>query len=194
MQHMEKAKLYNVDGNRVATAKQIYAVSRHFAALQSKTAGEAYKLTKVFGAIMMKFNAEHSATPITHGDIAKFFELEKVPAKFVEQITRKAPKASPKPKASVKTSTKSEAPKATKASTKPKETPKPKASEQSVDDFKARLESLGSRVTKVEKLSEANKLKVAMLRSDWDIHAKKISTMEAKLDILMAWLETNPEL
>lgn len=162
MQHMNKAELYNTDNNRVATAKQLYAVARHFAKIQSKTDPEAYKLTKVFGAIMMKFNAEHSATPITHGDIAKFFELKKVPAKFVEQITTKAP-------VTKKTSKKSEP----KASPKVKAAETPKASTQSVDDFKARLEAIDARFNKVE---------------------KKMSTMEAKLDILMAWLETNPEL
>jgi len=162
MQHMNKAELYNTDNNRVATAKQLYAVARHFAKIQSKTDAEAYKLTKVFGAIMMKFNAEHSATPITHGDIAKFFELKKVPAKFVEQITSKAPKASPKPVAKEKA----------KPETQEKKTA-PKASEQSLTDFKARLEAIDARFNKVE---------------------KKMSTMEAKLDILMAWLETNPEL
>lgn len=172
MQHMNKAELYNVDTNRVATAKQLYAVARHFAKLQSKTAGEAYKLTKVFGAIMMRFNAEHSETPITHGDIAKFFELEKVPAKFVEQITNKAPKASPKPVA--------------KKETKPKAQPKvekktaPKASEQSLTDFKARLEAIDARFNKVEATVES--------------HGKRLASMDAKLDILMAWLETNPEL
>lgn len=171
MQYMKKAELYNVDTNRVATAKQVYAVARHFAKIQSKTAAEAYKLTKVFGAIMMKFNAEHSATPITHGDIAKFFELEKVPAKFVEQITTKAPKArkaSPKPKASAK------------EKAKPKASTAPKASTQSVEDFKARLEAIDARFNKVEATVES--------------HGKKLASMDAKLDILMAWLETNPEL
>ena len=157
-----KFAIYNVDTNRKASAKQIYAVARHFAKIQSKTDAEAFKLTKVFGAIMMKFNAEHCETPITHGDIAKFFELEKVPAKFVEQITVQAPKTSTKSKASAKTQPKVEKEKVSQ----------PKASTQSVEDFKARL-------NKVEKNIEA--------------HNKRLASMDAKLDILMAFLETNPD-
>ena len=93
MQHMEKASLYNVDGNRVATAKQLYAVGNHFGKLHGATPSEAFRLGKVFGAIMLKFNAEHCETPITHSDVSKFFELDKVPAKFLERITVRAPKA-----------------------------------------------------------------------------------------------------
>jgi hypothetical protein len=96
MQHMEKASLYNVDGNRVATSKQLYAVGNHFGKLHGATPSEAFRLGKVFGAIMLKFNAEHCETPITHGDISKFFELDKVPAKFLERITVRAPKTSKK--------------------------------------------------------------------------------------------------
>jgi hypothetical protein len=66
MQHMEKASLYNVDGNRVATSKQLYAVGNHFGKLHGATPSEAFRLGKVFGAIMLKFNAEHCKTPITH--------------------------------------------------------------------------------------------------------------------------------
>ena len=167
MQHMEKASLYNVDGNRVATAKQIYAVARHFGKLQSKTATETYKLTKVFGAILMKFNAENSETPITHGDIARFFELKKVPAKFIEKITTKAPKA-----------------KKTKAQPS-KEVSIEKLDEEiqfaskEVDEFVARLNAIDSRISTVEKSLSETKAKMA--------------TMDTKLEILMAWLETNPD-
>jgi len=181
-----KFAIYNVDTNRKASAKQIYAVARHFAKLQSKTDAEAFKLTKVFGAIMMKFNAEHCETPITHGDIAKFFELEKVPAKFVEQITSKAPKASTKPKASAKTSTKSEAPKPTKTSTKSKDAPKPKASEQSVEDFEATLQGLRKRINVAE-------MSIELIEDKVEAHDKKLASMDAKFDILMAFLETNPD-
>jgi hypothetical protein len=166
-----KFAIYNVDTNRKASAKQIYAVARHFAKLQSKTDAEAFKLTKVFGAIMMKFNAEHCETPITHGDIAKFFELEKVPAKFVEQITMQAPKASKKPKASAKTSTKSE--KVIVAKTA--DTPKVKAaktSDQSLTDFKARLDALASKQAETD---------------------KRLASIDAKMDLIMAFLETNPD-
>lgn len=167
MRHMNKAELYNTDNNRVATAKQIYAVSRHFAKLQSKTEAEAYKLTKVFGAIMMKFNAEHCDTPITHGDIAKFFELDKVPAKFVKQITNKAPKAK-----------KTKAKPTQEVSIEELEEEIQVASKE-VDDFIARLNAIDSRISTVEKSLSETKAKMA--------------TMDTKLEILMAWLETNPD-
>ena len=176
MQHMEKASLYNVDSNRPATAKQCYAVGRHFAKIHASTPSGAFRLSKVFAAILLKFNAEHSETPITHGDITRFFELDAVPQKFLERISVRAPKAE-------KTSTKSSEKViiARKASTKPKaEKTVVKASTQSVEDFKARLEAIDARFNKVEATVES--------------HGKKLASMDAKLDILMAWLETNPDL
>lgn len=167
MQHMEKAKLYNVDSNRTATAKQCYAVGRHFGKLHGSTPAEAFKLGKVFAAILMKFNAEHSDTPITHGDVSKFFELDKVPAKFLERISVRAPK----------TSKKSSAPKPAKTSKKSSETPK--ASDQSLTDFKARLDAIESRFNKVETVVES--------------HDKKLASIDAKMDLIMAFLETNPD-
>lgn len=183
MQHMEKASLYNVDSNRPATAKQCYAVGRHFAKLHASTPSGAFRLSKVFAAILLKFNAEHSETPITHGDITRFFELDAVPQKFLERISVRAPKASTKPKATKaeKTSTKSNEKVivARKASTKPKAektTTQPKvvkASEQSVNDFAARLEALASRQDKTD---------------------SRVASLEAKMDLMMAFLETNPDL
>ena len=161
MQHMEKASLYNVDGNRVATSKQLYAVGNHFGKLHGATPSEAFRLGKVFGAIMLKFNAEHCETPITHGDISKFFELDKVPAKFLERITVRAPKAA-------KTSKKSIA--AKKTSEKSSETPK--ASDSSLTDFKARLDALASKQAETD---------------------KKLASIDAKMDLIMAFLETNPD-
>jgi hypothetical protein len=72
-----------------------------FGRLHGATPSEAFRLGKVFGAIMLKFNAEHCKTPITHGDISKFFELDKVPAKFLERITVRAPKAAKTSKKSI---------------------------------------------------------------------------------------------
>ena len=161
MQHMEKASLYNVDGNRVATSKQLYAVGNHFGKLHGATPSEAFRLGKVFGAIMLKFNAEHCETPITHGDVSKFFELDKVPAKFLERITVRAPKKA-------KTSKKSIA--AKKTSEKSIETPK--ASDSSLTDFKARLDALASKQAETD---------------------KKLASIDAKMDLIMAFLETDPD-
>ena len=157
MQHMEKASLYNVDGNRVATSKQLYAVGSHFGRLHGATPSEAFRLGKVFGAIMLKFNAEHCKTPITHSDVSKFFELDKVPAKFLERITVRAPKTSKKLAAK-------------KTSEKSSETPK--ASDSSLTDFKARLDALASKQAETD---------------------KKLASIDAKMDLIMAFLETNPD-
>ena len=167
MQDMEKASLYNVDGNRVATAKQLYAVGSHFGRLHGATPSEAFRLGKVFGAIMLKFNAEHCKTPITHSDVSKFFELDKVPAKFLERITVRAPK----------TSKKSSVAKTAKTSKKSSEMPK--ASDQSLTDFQARLDAIDARFNKVETAVKS--------------HDKKLASIDAKMDLIMAFLETNPD-
>ena len=177
MQHMEKASLYNVDSNRVATPKQLYAVANHFAKIHADTSSGAFRLSKVFGAILLKFNAEHSETPITHGDVSKFFELDAVPQKFLERISVRAPKATKTSTKSVEPSKKVIKAKKTSAKSEPKTV---KASTQSVEDFKARLEAIDARFNKVEATVES--------------HGKKLASMDAKLDILMAWLETNPDL
>ena len=167
MQHMEKASLYNVDGNRVATPKQLYAVGNHFGKLHGATPSEAFRLGKVFGAIMLKFNAEHCETPITHSDVSKFFELDKVPAKFLERITVRAPK----------TSKKSSVAKTAKTSKKSSEMPK--ASDQSLTDFQARLDAIDARFNKVETAVKS--------------HDKKLASIDAKMDLIMAFLETDPD-
>ena len=167
MQHIEKASLYNVDGNRVATSKQLYAVGNHFGKLHGATPSEAFRLGKVFGAIMLKFNAEHCETPITHSDVSKFFELDKVPAKFLERITVRAPK----------TSKKSSVAKTAKTSKKSSEMPK--ASDQSLTDFQARLDAIDARFNKVETAVKS--------------HDKKLASIDAKMDLIMAFLETDPD-
>jgi hypothetical protein len=167
MQDMEKASLYNVDGNRVATPKQLYAVGSHFGRLHGDTPSEAFRLGKVFGAIMLKFNAEHCETPITHSDVSKFFELDKVPAKFLERITVRAPK----------TSKKSSVAKTAKTSKKSSEMPK--ASDQSLTDFQARLDAIDARFNKVETAVKS--------------HDKKLASIDAKMDLIMAFLETDPD-
>jgi hypothetical protein len=162
MQHIEKASLYNVDGNRVATSKQLYAVGNHFGKLHGATPSEAFRLGKVFGAIMLKFNAEHCETPITHGDVSQFFELKTVPTKFLERITTRTPAKT------TKTSKKSIAAK----TAEPKASQKVKASDQSLTDFKARLDALASKQAETD---------------------KKLASIDAKMDIIMAFLETDPD-
>ena len=153
-----------VDTNRTATVKQLYAVAGHFAKLENN-----YSLRKVFGAILLKFNAEHSDTPITMGDVSKFLELKKVPVKFSKLVNTKKPTVSKKvaPKEKAKVENKSEV--------KPKVS-KPKASEQSLKDFEERLKSLKGRVDNAEKVNNEQDLRLEMI--------------ERKMDMFMAFLES----
>jgi len=168
----------NVPGNKVATYKQLKALGFRFAKLHSPD--NTYGMSKVFTAILVKYQNENPKTPITHTDVQNFFEIQEVPAKFVKQIKvrgaasksskktvkvtkvePKAPKASKKPEASAPT------PKESKpATTTPSESPV--ASEQSVEDFKNSLNSLKTRITEVE---------------------KRQATLETKFDLLWAFVQ-----
>lgn len=150
---------FNVEVNPTqrATAKQLYAVGKHFATLSATSPSEIWMLSKAFPAVMMRWNAEHSDTPITHGDVQKFFELQKVPAKFSKMLTvnkKSEPKA--------------------KAAPKPKAQAKPKASEMPVGDFKEHFEQITGRVFRLEKGIED--------------HSNRLATLDAKLDIIMAYI------
>ena len=48
----------NIDSNRIASKKQIWAVANHFATLQATVPSERYGLTKVFNAILNKHHAD----------------------------------------------------------------------------------------------------------------------------------------
>lgn len=156
----------NVPGNKVATYKQLKALGFKFANLHGGS--NTYGMSKVFTAILVKYQNENPKTPITHTDVQNFFEAKEIPAKFVKQIKVKGT-----PKSSKKT--------VTKVSTKtPKESPKPKASKpaptptestastQSVEDFKNSLNSLKTRITDVE---------------------KRQATLETKFDLLWAFVQ-----
>ena len=177
---LKKAELFNIEGNRPATVKQLYAVGRHFAKIHD--AKNVYRFSKVFGAILLKFQAEHQDTPITFSDVNNFLQLENIPPKIAKCVTTKPqPKQQPKVEKKVavkKTATKPQ-PKVAKKTEK-------KASEMSVSEFQAKLESLNTRLTKTE-------MSVELIEDKIEAHAKELSTVQAKLDILMAWLETNPD-
>lgn len=159
----------NVPGNKVATYKQLKALGFRFAKLHGSD--NTYGMSKVFTAILVKYQNENPKTPITHTDVQNFFEVQEIPAKFVKQIkvrgtTSKSskktvkviktkPKASPKPQAATPTPKESEA-------------PKPTASSQSVEDFKNSLNSLKNRVIDVE---------------------KRQATLETKFDLLWAFVQ-----
>ena len=152
----------NVPGNKVATYKQLKALGFRFAKLHGSD--NTYGMSKVFTAILVKYQNENPKTPITHTDVQNFFEVQEIPAKFVKQIKIK-PKAS-KTVAKVTKVTKTKP----KASETPKESeaPKPSASSQSVEDFKNSLNSLKNRVVEVE---------------------KRQATLETKFDLLWAFVQ-----
>ena len=165
----------NVPGNKVATYKQLKALGFRFAKLHSPD--NTYGMSKVFTAILVKYQNENPKTPITHTDVQNFFEVSEVPTKFVKQIKLRG-QASKSSKKTVKVTKVAKAePKAPKASKKPEapaqtpkesEAPKPTASSQSIEDFKNSLNSLKNRVSEVE---------------------KRQATLETKFDLLWAFVQ-----
>jgi len=160
--NLQKSEIFvNVDGNRTASTRQLYAVAKHFGKVGGKTASESYRLSKVFSAILLKFQAEHTETPITHADVVRFFEAETVPKKFTNMMTSKPVKAK-KNKAVIK------------------DTPKPKATTvKKIQADTSELSEFKSRFDAITKRQDATD--------------KKLATFEAKLDIIMAYLETDPD-
>jgi len=88
-----------IDSNRIASAKQVYAVSCKFAGIASKTPSERYGLTKVFYATLSKFYADQDAH-MTHGEVTDFFGHQVVPQQFVSLVRK--PKAVKKIKVKAK--------------------------------------------------------------------------------------------
>ncbi len=162
--NLKKSEIFaNVDGNRPASSRQLYAVARHFGKVGGNDQGESYRLQKIYSAILLKFQNEHTETPITHSDVSRFFESSEVPKKFVKMINTKPVKAK-KAKAVIK-----DTPKVTPKVTTVK---KIQADESELSEFQARFDAITKRQ---------------------DATDKKLSTFEAKLDIIMAYLETDPD-
>ena len=168
--NLQKSEIFvNVDGHRTASTRQLYAVAKHFGKIGGKNPTESYRLSKVFSAILLKFQNENTETPITHADVGRFFEAETVPKKFINMMTSKPVKAkkvvkdTPKPVKAKKVSQ----PKAEAAPVK-----KIQADASELSEFQARFDAITKRQ---------------------DATDKKLSTFEAKLDIIMAYLETDPD-
>lgn len=163
--NLQKSEIFaNVDGNRTASSRQLYAVAKHFGQIGGNNPTESYRLSKIYSAILLKFQNENAETPITHADVVRFFESKSVPKKFVSMITSKPVKA----KKVVKDTPKVSKPKAEKA------TPAKKiqADTSELSEFQARFDAITKRQ---------------------DATDKKLATFEAKLDIIMAYLETDPD-
>ena len=87
-----------LDNNKIASAKQVYAVACHFANIQSKTPSERYGLKKVFNAILNKFYGDQDAH-MTHGEVTDFFGHQVVPKQFLELVRKPKAVKKSKPKA-----------------------------------------------------------------------------------------------
>jgi len=162
--NLKKSEIFaNVDGNRPASSRQLYAVARHFGKVGGNDQGESYRLQKIYSAILLKFQNEHTETPITHSDVSRFFESSEVPPKFVKMINTKPVKA----KKIIK-----DTPKAEKPTPKVTSVKKIQADTSELSEFQARFDAITKRQ---------------------DATDKKLSTFEAKLDIIMAYLETDPD-
>lgn len=160
--NLQKSEIFaNVDGNRPASSRQLYAVAKHFGKIGGNNSTESYRLSKVFSAILLKFQNEHTETPITHADVGRFFEAETVPKKFINMMTLKPVKAK-------------------KAKAVIKDTPKPKAT--TVKKIQADTSELSEFQARFDAITKRQ-----------DATDKKLATFEAKLDIIMAYLETDPD-
>jgi len=145
----------NVDVNRIASSKQIWAVANRFSSLCTSDKSERYGLTKVYNAIL---NSLHGEAKLTHGDIQEYFDCETVPKAIQSRIKSKT---SPKPKAK-KTSKKSTKPepevvafvertaKPAKAVKKVAENSVAKAMNARIDSIEGRFDSLESKVGDIE--------------------------------------------
>jgi pectate lyase len=104
---MVSTNFEKIDNNRIATARQVYAVACHFANIHSKSPSERFGLTKVFNAILNK-SYKDSDSYMTHGDATDFLEHQVVPKQFLHMVSK--PKAQKKvaKKAVKKSSTKKE--------------------------------------------------------------------------------------
>lgn len=119
-----------IPASQAATPKQIWAVSRHLAALEADEPSEAYGLTKVFNAIL---NTDHrSEKPLTHGMIQDLFKATVVPKAILSRVEEpkvdQRSKAAAKPKKTVKAAQEPKAKaKAKRVKTKQSVVAKPKA-------------------------------------------------------------------
>ena len=84
-----------LDNNKIASARQVYAVACKFANIQAKTPSERYGLKKVFNAVVNKFYSDQDAH-MTHGEVTDFLGHDVVPKQFLDLVRK--PKAVKKSK------------------------------------------------------------------------------------------------
>ena len=98
---MAKSNFNSIDSNKIATARQVFAVASHFASIKASSPSERYGLTKVFNTVLNK-HYKDSDSFMTHSDVSEWFEWDCVPEQFLHMISTKKSKAKAKPKASRK--------------------------------------------------------------------------------------------
>ena len=181
----------NIPAEQQATSKQFFAVTSHLAKLQADDdKSKVFALTKIMRAIVNNIydyngkptTIERTGTVLTHGKVQELFKASEVPAEIVDLISidlsAKKPtvsKAKAKKVPAKKTTAKKATAKKTPVKSKEASNVKPTnvaPSKMSTGDFKDHFEKITGRVFRLE------------ARAD---------LMEAKLDILMAGLESNPE-
>ena len=136
-----------IDSNRIATSKQIWAVANRFASMCTADKSERYGLTKVYNAIL---NSLHGEAKLTHADIQEYFECEIVPKNIQSRIKSKS---APKPKAkkiSKKSKPEPEVIDYIERTAKPVEPIKRVAENSNVRKINARIDSLESKISNIE--------------------------------------------
>lgn len=136
-----------IDSNRIATSKQIWAVANRFASMCTADKSERYGLTKVYNAIL---NSQHGEAKLTHADIQEYFECEIVPKNIQSRIKSKS---APKPKAkkiSKKSKPEPEIVDFVERTAKPVEPVKKVAENSNVKKINARIDSMETRFDSLE--------------------------------------------
>ena len=173
---------YLIDGNKIATAKQVYGVACHFANIQSKTPSERYGLTKVFNAILNKFYGDQDAK-MTHGEVTDFFGHQVVPTQFLELVRK--PKAQAKPKAVKKSKPKAKAD-WSKPSKKALDIVARVDAKQSIKDAEISLD-INKPKAKAKKVTPVNSVAKKMDDRITTLETK-VSEVDTKLDAILAIL------
>lgn len=152
----------NIDENRIASAKQIWAVANKFSSLCTADKSERYGLTKVYNAIL---NSLHGEAKLTHGDIQGFFEAETVPKNIQAKIKSKK---APKPKAAKKS----------KKAAKP---------EPEVQEYLDKTEKPVKAVKKVAENSNVKKInaRIDSIEGRFDTLESKVGDIESGLQMIL---------
>ena len=94
------ADFTDIDPNRIASKKQIWAVANRFATLTASDKSERFGKVKVFNAILNSLHGKECK--LTHADIQKYFECEVVPKEILARVQKPSKKASKVQKVSTK--------------------------------------------------------------------------------------------